>query len=517
MEPMIESLKRPEAYDHPVDSIELLQTHISWVLLTGEYAYKLKKPVDFGFVNFTTLERRQRFCDEEVRLNRRLAADLYLGVRPVYGPPERAALHGTGKPIEWAVQMRQFSQDRLMPAALERGEVKPGDFDQLADTLADFHAAADAARAEDRFGDLASVLDPVNANFAALDRVPEAAGCVAELRAWCDAEFARLRPLFEERKRDRRIRECHGDLHLGNMVFREGRIEVFDCLEFNASLRWVDVLSEIAFLVTDLAERKRPDAAYRVLNRWLERTGDYAGLGTWRWYFVYRALVRAKVAALRLSQGEQSAEERASHHDDVRRYLALAKETVAPRPTGLIVTHGVSGTGKSFVTQSLCEDLGAVRIRSDVERKRLFGTWGQPGKTRLDGDPYRPEISRRLYEDLLPATARDVLQAGFPTIVDATYLRHKDRERMRQVAADANVPFLLLDFQVSPETARARIAERQRAGDDPSDADTRILDCQLEALEPLTGDEAACSIRIGEGADRHAVEKDIRGRLRISS
>lgn len=515
MEPMIESLMRPEAYDHPVDAIELLQTHVSWVLLTGEYAYKLKKPVDFGFVNFTTLERRQRFCEEEVRLNRRLADDLYLGVRPVYGPPERAAVHGTGEPIDWAVQMRQFSQDRLMPAALERGEVQPEHFDQLADTLADFHAAADAAKQEDRFGDLHSVRDPVNANFAALDRVPEAAGCVAELRAWCDAEFARLRGLFEERKRDGRIRECHGDLHLGNMVFRAGRIEVFDCLEFNASLRWVDVLSEIAFLVMDLAERKRPDAAYRVLNRWLERTGDYAGLGTWRWYFVYRALVRAKVAALRLSQGEQSVAERASHHDDVRRYLALAKATVAPRATGLIVTHGVSGTGKSFVTQSLCEDLGAVRIRSDVERKRLFGTWGQPGKTRLDGDPYRPEISRRLYEELLPATARDVLRAGFPTIVDATYLRHKDRDRMRQVAADENVPFVLLDFQVSPETARSRIAARQRAGDDPSDADARILDCQLEALEPLTADEAACSIRIGEHADRPVVEKEIRVRLQI--
>jgi aminoglycoside phosphotransferase family enzyme/predicted kinase len=516
MDSLIRALLRPDAYPHPVAACELLETHISWVILTGDYAYKLKKPVNFGFVDFSTLERRRFCCEEELRLNRRLADDLYLAVQPVYGPRERASFVGSGEPIEFAVQMRQFSQSALLPTVLERGEVTPELIDRLAIDVAQFQQDAPSAGPDVPFGSPDAVRAPVEENFQVLEKVsgtlgsvPDTDKIVRQLHEWCNRECALRAADFAERKAGGRICEGHGDMHLGNMVLRRlpkssetseaSRIEVFDCLEFNPSLRWIDVVSEVAFLVMDLADRRRPDLGWRFLNGWLERTGDYAGLSLWAWYYCYRALVRAKVAALRRGQADVTADEASRLERQLLEYLQLAVRATTPSRPRLIVTCGVSGSGKSHWSQWLAAQRGCVRIRSDVERKRLFGS---PG-TAVPGSLYSSETTALTYARLRDLAAT-VLRAGLPVIVDATFLQRGQRAPFRQLARELGVPSSLIEFTASPETLRQRLAARQLSGGDPSDATAEVMEQQLATQQSIAADEGWTATRID--TDRPDVE-----------
>ncbi|MFN5116515.1 MAG: AAA family ATPase [Cyanobacteriota bacterium] len=497
--PLLAALHQPRAYDHPVDTIELLETHISWVLLTGPYAYKIKKPVELGFLDFSSLELRRRCCHEEVRLNRRLAPELYLGVVAIHGPAPQAHLGGEGEVIEVAVKMRQFPQESLLSTCLARIAPEGDLFDRLADDLARFHAAADRADAASTHGLPAQLLQPAEANLEVLARAA-AAGLAAvdpalleELRHWTLTCWQQLGSRFLQRRREGRILEGHGDLHLANMAWLEGRIVVFDCLEFSPALRWIDGISDLAFLVMDLQHRGQMQLGGRVLNRWLEANGDYEGLRLWRWYFVYRALVRAKVAALRLDQQWAAGE--------LLAYLQLAERTTRSRPAALVLTHGVSGSGKSHLARRLCHHFGWIHLRSDVERLRFFGRWGLPVEHPLQGDPYRPEISALLYRERLPAAAEAALEAGFGVVVDATFLEAGHRQRFRDLAERLAVPLVLLDCRCDPEQARRRIQARALAGGDPSEADLAVLERQLLQQQPLSGPEAAAALVVETGAD----------------
>lgn len=506
---LIRGLLRPGAYGHPVEVIRLLETHISWVILTGPFAYKLKKPVDLGFLDFTSLERRRHFCSEELRLNRRFGSDLYRAVLPVTGPEAEPRMGGEGPALDYAVQMVQFDQADLLPAALARGAISGQQIEAFAEQLARFHAraamaAAGGARGEPPgYGSPTAVRAPVLANFrtllsAAVAGLVEGQGGgvlrvqVLGQQQWAEREFARLEARFSERLAAGRVRECHGDLHLGNLVVHGGRIEAFDCLEFNPWLRWIDVISDLAFLVMDLQERGHPGLAVRLLNRWLERSGDYGGLELWRWYGSYRALVRAKVAALS-HQSEQ-----------VRAYLQLAGAISQRRPRLLLLCHGLSGAGKSHHSAGLIEPLQAIRIRSDVERKRLFGLWAEPLEPIRQGDPYAPAVSEELFGQRLPAQAAAVLEAGYAAIVDATFLRRSDRRRMQAVAVAAGVPLLILDFQVPVQELRRRVIARGRQGQDPSDADLAVLEQQRRRLEPLSAQERRWAVAVGPDQDPQA-------------
>ena len=510
-DPMIASLLRPEAYDHPVEEIRLIETHISWVLLTGRLAYKLKKPVDLGFVDFTTPERRHWFCEEEVRLNRRLAADLYLGVRAIHGPADQAAFSGAGPVIEWAVQMRQFPQESLLAEALARGEVEGRHWIELADTLADFQEKAASADGDDAstagFGSPASVQAAALANLEALAACPLARDAVPALRDWTDRAFAAQAPLMEHRRRAGRVREGHGDLHLGNMVLLEDRITVFDCLEFNAELRWIDVVSELAFLVMDLAEHGRARDGAHLLDRWLDRTGDYTGLALWRWYVVYRALVRAKVSSLRLDQAGPDASAAPALAATVGEYVRMAQAAIDAPPGQLIITHGVSGSGKSHLSRRLCERLGWIQLRSDAERKRLFGLWGAAAVKTSATHPglYQPETTERLYGQILPSQAEAVIRAGYSVIVDATFLKARHRDTMAEVAARCGARFRILDCRASAPLAEERIRQRQQRGGDPSDADAAVLAGQWTAVEPLGPTERAVALTVDACCDIEAL------------
>ncbi|MEB3361251.1 MAG: AAA family ATPase [Synechococcaceae cyanobacterium] len=488
MRDLIAAMLQPTAYDHPVQSVELIETHISWILLTGEYAYKLRKPVNLGFVDFSTPERRRWFSLEELRLNRRLAPELYLDVRSIHGPLPNAHLGGTGDVIDTVVMMRQFPQAQLLPAVLERGELRAEHLEQLAQDLARFHAAAAVATTESGFGSASAVTAPALENLKVLDQhVPERLE-PGTLTAWTWAEAARLAEHFEQRLLRGAVREGHGDLHLGNMLLGEGRIRVFDCLEFSPALRWIDVMSDLAFLAMDLRQRGRRDLAGVVLDRWLEATGDYAGLRAWRWYGVYRALVRAKVAALRLSQGSGASVVTATL-GQLGRYLDVATAAAVAPQGQLVICHGVSGSGKSHLARRLCRQLGWIRLCSDIERRRLFGRWGGLiASTPWAGDPYRPEVSERLYGDVLLNAAQLALDAGESVIVDATFLRRSDRTTYAQLAQRYAARFLILDCRVDHAVAEARINQRQQQGCDPSEADLDVLRLQWEQREPL-GDQ----------------------------
>jgi hypothetical protein len=496
--PLIRALLDPRRYDHPVEGVELVETHISWVLLAGEYAYKIKKPVDLGFLDFSTLAKRRHFCEEELRLNRRLAPQIYLAVVAISGTAEDPRLGGVGEAIEYAVKMRRFPQDAQLDRVLARGALTAAHIDALADALARFHGAIAIARPGTPFGEPDAVYAPMRENFEQIrPRVNTGLHApLARLAQWTQSAREGLAPVLAARKRDGFIRECHGDAHLANMALLDSEVLLFDCLEFNANLRWIDVMSELAFAVMDLDDRGRADFGWRLLNRYLEQTGDYAGLKVLRFYQVYRALVRAKVAAIRLSQPGLGETERARALGDYQGYVTLAERYTQPRVTPLLITHGVSGSGKSTVAQLLLESYGAGRVRSDVERKRLAGL--QPmarSESGIEVGLYAADVSRETYARL-GQLARVVVDAGLPVIVDATFLKRAQRDAMRTLAASLDVPFVILDTTAPDKVLRARVQIRRELGHDVSEATAAVLERQLATREPLDMDEQAHSVRI---------------------
>ena len=489
--PLIACLLAPDAYPHSVESIELRETHISWVLLTGQFAYKIKKPVDLGFVDFTTLDRRQHFCEQEVHLNRRLAPEIYLDVVPIVATPGGVAVSPGGEPVEFAVRMRQFDERDLASRRLADQRLLPADIDGLAAVLADFHEAV-ARPTPQRWGTAAQVSQPVLDNFADLRPLIDDASRLCQLdrlEDWSRKACDRLASTFEQRRESGFVRECHGDLHLGNIVRWQGTMTPFDCIDFNPAFRWIDVMNEVAFLVMDLDDHNRSDFGWRLLNGYLEQTGDYLGLSVLPFYLVYRAIVRAKVDALRLHQSGLSSSEQRRLTTEWHEYLDLAEWYTRTRQVSLTITHGVSGSGKTTSTQGLVQQCGVIRIRSDVERKRLFGRKATEDATgAVAAGIYSPEATERTYARLHRCT-QGVLESGFPVIVDATFLRRDLRQQFRSLATGLGVPFQILPFGVDKRLSQERIEHRRHHETDASDATTEVLKHQLQTLDPLSDDE----------------------------
>jgi hypothetical protein len=514
--PLIQALHRPACYDHPARDIRLVETHISWVLLTGPYAYKIKKPVNLGFLDFSSLEKRRFYCEEELRLNRRLAPSLYLEVVSITGSPASPVLHGSGEAIEYAVKMVQFPEAARLDRMLVRGELGPPHIDLLARELAGFHGRIAVAGNDQPFGDPDRVYEPVRQNFIQIRSRIEAGdeATLQRLESWSELSFAELRMTFENRKRGGFIRECHGDAHLANMVWLEERAMLFDCLEFSANLRWVDVMSELAFLVMDLDDRGRPDLARRALNAYLEHTGDYAGLTVFRFYQVYRALVRAKVACIRLCQSGLSNAEKTRGREEYRGYANLAGRYTQPPPPALIITHGLSGSGKTWLSQQLLEALDAVRVRSDIERKRLHGLApGARSGSGIDSGIYAPDTSRRTYAHLAELAAT-ILRAGHTVIVDAAFLKYSQRDQLHAVAHELHVPFVILDIRTPEDILRQRLRQRAAQPHEVSEAGLAVLDHQLITREPLTDAEQRHVLGVdGAAPDMPCLERQLRERL----
>jgi aminoglycoside phosphotransferase family enzyme/predicted kinase len=474
-------------------------------VLAGDYAYKIKKPLDLGFLDFSTLAKRRAACEEELRLNRRLAPDLYLGVASVTGTPDAPRIDGTGDCMEYAVRMRRFDRAQELDRLLAADALPAERIDELARCIARFHAEVPCARPADPWGSAATALANAAANFEhvrRLEHAPAVAARIATLERWTHATHRRIASAMDERLRLGFVRECHGDLHLANMVLFEDRVLVFDCIEFNPALRWIDVMAEIAFTVMDLLHRGRRDLAQRFLNDYLEETGDFAGLAVLRFYVVYRAMVRAKIAAIRATQ-ETAPAARARDHEDFLAHLALAEACARTAPPALVVTCGASGSGKSFAARALAGTGEWIRVRSDVERKRLAGLAAtERSGSGLGTDLYAGSMTVRTYAQLAKA-ARVALDAGYPVVVDATFLSRRLRDAFRGLAAGLEVPFVVLVPHVSPATMRARVEARAAAGGDPSEATVEVLERQLADAEPLAPDELPSVVRFDS---EHAID-----------
>lgn len=468
---LIQALNDARRFPRGGSTVEVIETHISWVLLCGEFAYKIKKSVDLGFLDFTTLERRHHFCREELRLNRRLAPDIYLDVIGIGGSPEQPLLEQAQDVWEYAVLMRRFDQDRRLDHLLQRQAVEPRTIDELAATVAEFHGRMPSAAEGGAYGSAARIAAPMLENFRHFQADglrPDLQEGLQALKAWFETTLAQGEHTLDQRLRDGFVRECHGDMHSGNIAVQDESIVIFDGIEFDPNLYWIDVMSEIAFLMMDLEEHGRRDYAYRFLNAYLSAAGDYAGVAVLRLYLAYRAMVRAKIAFLQGEAGTMEA------------YVQLALRYTRPAPPLLCITHGLSGSGKTFHSLALAQRLGAVHMRSDRERLRLFSETSAQGVGR---GRYAPQASDRVYAHLREC-AGVALSAGFLVIVDAAFLQADRRQAFRDLAERSGARWRILSYTARESTLRARIERRRLSRQDWSEADQHVLDNQLQQFQP---------------------------------
>jgi aminoglycoside phosphotransferase family enzyme/predicted kinase len=517
----LDALLQADAYPHPVQQIELVETHISYVLLTGDYAYKIKKSLDLGFLDFSTLPKREFYCREELRLNRRLASEIYLDVviivRSGDGIRIVASAEGEHDILEYAVKMVQFDPQMGFDHLLQRQQLTLQQLDQLALQVGQFHATIPAASIDSDYGSPATVRQPCLENFSQIrQHLPTLAEDqqLRQLEQWTRDQMNRLENLFIQRQQAGAIRECHGDMHLRNIALWRDHIVVFDCIEFNPALRWIDTISEIAFLIMDLDAHQANPMGWYFLNRYLEQTGDYRGVPLLRFYLVYRAMVRAKVAAIEYRQHAL-----AEHQQELQHYLDQADAYTRPGMPCLFINRGFSGSGKSYVTDKLLQQLGCVRLRSDVERSRLFGQQSLDDKTAEIGTgKYSARAGELTYQHLLELS-RLLLQAGCRVIVDAAFLRHAQRQPFARLAKQLSVPFRILAFEAEPEIMKQRIRERQAARRDASEADIAVLEHQLQHHDPLDAEETRLAIRIDTGhpLDYHALATTLKQQISAGS
>ena len=491
-------------------SVRLIETHISWVLLTasltGSLAYKLKKPVRLPFLDFTTLAARRHFCEEELRLNRRLAASLYLDVVDVCDSPQGPRFGGAGRVLDVAVRMRRFPDGALWSELLTEGRLAASHIDAMAQRLADFHRDAAVAAPGSGFGSARIQERVTHGLIDAIDSLqagqtePAPPGRNIDwpaLRAWLGRQLRALDPWWANRLRDGRVRECHGDLHLSNVLLLDGVASAFDGIEFDAEFRWIDVLDDIAFLAMDLIAHGKQGLGARFVNAYLDASGDHDGLPALRFFMVRRALVRAQVMALRDPQGAPHGRPAVAHCSSAD-YLATASAVVASADARLAVMHGLPGSGKSFTSQRLIEEVGAIRVRSDVERKRLFGLGAlQSSHGLMPGGIYTEDATVRTGARL-HQVARIALGAGWPVVVDAAFLRRGERQQFAALAASLALPFSIFDCQAAMPLLRQRIEQRrlqQASGAaDASEADVAVLEHLIDADEPLDEAERAVAI-----------------------
>jgi aminoglycoside phosphotransferase family enzyme/predicted kinase len=489
---LIEALLSPEAFDHPADDIELVETHISWVILAGDFVYKIKKPVVLDFLDFGTLDRRRHFCEEEIRLNRPSAPEIYLDVVPIGMVDGQPKFGADGDPVEYAVRMRRFDQALRLDAQLEQQALSVQDMKELGQTVATRHRSAAHVEVDRRERVLRLTREFMEDNFVALEGFVDQ-HILRRLIDWTRSELQRREALIAQRFDDGYVRDCHGDLHLGNLVRLPGGITTFDCIEFNPDLRQIDVMCDIAFLVMDLVARERHDLAAHFINRYLEATGDYDGIAVLSLFFVYRCLVRAKVAAIRSTERE-AVDEAAADLEEANFYCDMALRQSRERQPILVLMHGLSGSGKTWVSGMLMAAMPAIRIRSDIERKRLFGLAETASSGSAVGEGiYTRDASDRIYSRLFDC-AEAVLASGHHVILDAAFLDGDSRIAGLDVARGLAAPAVIVDVVAPEPVLRQRLAERSEDRSDPSEAGLAVLDAQLESANPLSAEERRISV-----------------------
>lgn len=488
--PLIQQMLQPGFYPHGVtEPVQLIQTHASFVLLTGDYTYKIKKPVNFGFMDYSTLEKRQHFCTQELLMNRRTAPEIYLEVLPIVQTGDSFQL-GTDSPaltpaqvaVEYALKMREFSQDSLFLSLLERGLLTAQLMADLGREVAKFHSTAVTNSYIRTFGELGQIRTAIDNNYQVSQKYiggPQTQTQYQETKDYTDAFFVENNDLFKQRIVNNKIRECHGDLHLRNIALWQDKILLFDCIEFNEPFRFVDVMYDVAFTVMDLESRGRRDLGNVFVNTYVEQTGDWEGLQVLSLYLSRQAYVRAKVTSLMLDDASVSIAEKVQISQTAADYYKLAWEYTKPRRGKLTLMSGLSGSGKSTAARYLARRIGAIHIRSDAVRKHLGGI---PVNERGGQDLYSDEMTALTYGRLLELGIM-LAQRGWDVILDAKFDRQNLRTDAINLAQSRGLPLQIVYCTAPMTVLRERL--QQRTGD-IADATAELLSSQQVAFEPFT-------------------------------
>jgi aminoglycoside phosphotransferase family enzyme/predicted kinase len=476
---LIQQMLEPAFYPHAVtEPVELIQTHVSYVLLAGEFVYKVKKPVNFGFLDYSTLEKRHHFCQEELRLNQRGAAELYLEVLPISQADDRYTFN-PGEPVDYVVKMQRFPQETLLSAMYDRGELTEAHLESLAKVLANFHKQAPTNDYILSFGEVAQVRQAIDENY---DQTvgyiggPQTQQQFDETKAYTDKLFAEQAHLFADRVQHKWIRECHGDVHLRNICFWNDKILLFDCIEFNEPFRFVDVMFDIAYIIMDFDARNRPDLSNLFLNTYLEQTGDWEGLQVLPLYLSRQSYVRAKVTSFLLGDPGIPDAVKAESKETASRYYTLSWRYTQPKTGKIVMMSGLSGSGKSTIAKQLARETGAIHIRSDAARKHLGGI---SLDTAGDDSLYSPEMTQKTYDRLL-SLGITLASQGYTVILDAKYDRQALRSPVIEKAEAAGLSLEILHCDAPAEVLRDRISQRS----DISDATPEVLATQ--SLDPFS-------------------------------
>jgi len=502
---------RPEFYPHRPAEVQLVQTHISYVFLAGAHVYKMKKAVRFSFLDFATLERRRHFCREEVRLNRRLAPDVYFGVMAVCRSGADYWLGEEDNPaaIEYAVHMRRLPEDRILARLLDRGQAGPGLIDAIARRLAEFHRDADAGPEVTANGDPQAIAAVMEDDFA--EERPFRGRTISTsddnaVQQFCRNFLMRNDAFLRTRQAEHRIRDGHGDLHAEHVCCTDGLI-IFDCIEFNATFRHRDVAADVAFLAMDLDYHGHPELAGHLIARYAVYAGDPSLRRLVPFYACYRAYVRGKVDSLKSTEPEVAPADREAAQRSASRHFALAYRYTWAYSPCLVVIAGLSGTGKSAIAAALQGRTGFVHFNSDVIRKQLDAT--PPHANGYETGRYAPEITARTYETMF-ACADEHLAAGRGVILDATFQRRAPRDAVRALAAQRRVPFLVVECRCSEDEVRRRLSQRARDGATVSEADWTVYAEQRRRYEQFGAEEQQDRVVVDTAT---AAPIDVAGRI----
>jgi uncharacterized protein len=494
---LVKAMSTPAFYPEPTAAVDVVQTHISFVFLTAGFAYKVKKPVDFGFLDYTTLEQRRAMCEREVTLNRRLCPDTYLGVVDIVDDGGTLRLGGRGTPVEAAVQMRRLPADRMLRAVLARGEGSDGMFSAIAGTLAAFHASAETSAAIQAIKGLAGATFNCEENFEQTERYVGtllSRELFDRIRTATRLFLERRAGLFEERARRGRVRDGHGDLHLDSICVTEP-IRIFDCIEFNERFRYQDVAEEVAFLAMDLEFHGYPGFARRFVDAYVAASGDAELRELLDFYKAYRAYVRAKVNSFQSGDPHVGEADRQRSADTASRYYELAgRYAQAINPQMLVMTCGLTGSGKSTVARRLGERFALEVIRSDVVRKELLGL--DPYERKWDAygaGAYSADVTQQTYQ-VMVERAQVLLATGASVVLDGCFTLRSQRAAAVELARRTGVPLLVLECQAPESVVRERLEGRANRARAVSDGRWEIYHHQAASFEPPSEVPAGCHV-----------------------